>query len=83
MPTLFKILGYYVYFWSGDANEPVHVHVGKGVPSGNDTKIWVGDKVELVHNKGRIPEKDLFKILRLVSQNKERIIKAWNEHFNK
>ena len=83
LPTLFKILGYYIYFWSGDGNEPVHVHVGKGVPSENDTKIWVGDKIELVHNKGHIPDKDLLKILRLVSQNKLRIIKAWHVHFKK
>ena len=27
---LYKLLGYTIYFWSGDAGEPVHVHVCKG-----------------------------------------------------
>lgn len=83
LPTLFKFLGYYIYFWSGDGREPVHVHVGKGAPSENDTKIWVGEKVKLAHNKGKIPDRDLLKILRLVAQNKERIRKAWEIHFGK
>ena len=39
MPTLYKLLGYTIYFWSGDGAEPVHVHVGKGRPNENDTKI--------------------------------------------
>ena len=40
MPTLYKLLGYTIYFWSGDGAEPVHVHVGKGRPNENDTKIY-------------------------------------------
>ena len=51
MPTLYKLLGYTIYFWSGDGAEPVHVHVGMGRPSENDTKIWVGEKVILDYYK--------------------------------
>lgn len=39
---LYKLLGYTIYFWSGDAVEPVHVHVCQGRPTENATKIWVG-----------------------------------------
>lgn len=81
MPTLFKFLGYYIYFWSGDHHEPPHVHVGQGKPSENDTKIWVGDTVSLAHNKGHIPNKDLLPILRMIAQNRKRILKAWKQHF--
>lgn len=81
LPTLYKLLGYTIYFWSGDGSEPVHVHVGKGRPSENDTKIWIGDKVRLEHNRGKIPDSDLLKILRFVAQNKNRIVAQWNEHF--
>ena len=83
MPTLYKLLGYTIYFWSGDGNELVHVHVGKGRPSENDTKIWVGEQIVLKHNKGKIPDGDLLKILRFVAQNKNRIISQWNKHFGK
>lgn len=43
MPQVFKIAGYTVYFWvnENDPLEPVHVHISKGVPSPNATKIWI------------------------------------------
>ena len=43
MPQVFKIAGYTVYFWvnENDSLEPVHVHIAKGVPSPNATKIWI------------------------------------------
>ena len=75
---LYKLLGYTIYFWSGDAGEPVHVHVCQGRPTENATKIWVGERVILEHNKSKIPDADLLKILRFVSQNKKRIIEQWN-----
>lgn len=78
---LYKLLGYTIYFWSGDAGEPVHVHVCKGMPTENATKIWVGERVILEHNKSKISDADLLKILRFVSQNKKRIIEQWNKHF--
>lgn len=46
---LYKLLGYTIYFWSGDAGEPVHVC--KGRPTENATKIWVGERVMLEHIK--------------------------------
>ena len=78
---LYKLLGYTIYFWSGDAGEPVHVHVCQGRPTENATKIWVGERVILEHNKSKIPDADLLKILRFVSQNKKRIIEHWNKPF--
>ena len=43
MPQVFKIAGYTVYFWvnENDPLEPVHVHIAKGVPSPNATKVWI------------------------------------------
>lgn len=43
MPQVFKIGGYLVYFWlnEGDPLEPVQVHVAKGMPVKNGTKIWL------------------------------------------
>ena len=40
MPKLFMVSGYSVYFWSDENNEPIHVHVAKGKPTPNATKIW-------------------------------------------
>ena len=43
MPQVFKIGSYWVYFWANesDPQEPVHVHVSQGAPTGNATKIWI------------------------------------------
>ena len=31
----------YSIFWSNENNEPIHVHVTKGKPTPNATKIWL------------------------------------------
>lgn len=41
MPKIFTIKGYIVYFWSNENDEPIHVHVAKGAPRPNATKIWL------------------------------------------
>ena len=54
MPQIFKIGSYWVYFWSNENEplEPVHVHVAKGQPVANGTKIWLTNagKCLLCHN---------------------------------
>lgn len=35
MPNIFSTLGYHIYFWSNENNEPIHVHVSKGRPNGS------------------------------------------------
>ncbi len=82
LPTLFKLWGYLIYFWSNEGQEPIHVHIAKGTPKHNDTKVWVGPIVRLAHNKGDIPAKDLRRLLRFIAQNKEEIAEEWNRHFS-
>ena len=43
MPQILRIGPYSIYFWSneGDPLEPIHVHVSKGRPTPNATKIWL------------------------------------------
>ena len=68
MPVYLKTLGYKIYFWSNESAEPIHFHIAKGNPHKNDTKIWVLSNCSfaVAHNKGKIPEKDLAKILALM-----------------
>ena len=44
MPVYLRTLGYKIYFWSNEKDEPIHFHITKGDPSENDTKIWVLSK---------------------------------------
>ncbi|MGN0987043.1 MAG: DUF4160 domain-containing protein [Otoolea sp.] len=41
LPSLFTVSGYKVYFWSNEFGEPIHVHISKGKPSQNATKVWL------------------------------------------
>lgn len=62
MPQVFVILGYIVYFWSNENDEPIYVHVCKGSPQKDATKVWITeDGSVLEHNKSKIPKKDLKK----------------------
>ena len=47
MPQVFKMGPYLVYFWSNENEplEPVHVHISKGTPSRDSTKVWLTKNV--------------------------------------
>jgi hypothetical protein len=39
MPTVLRISGYRLYFYSHEPNEPPHIHIDKG---GSSAKLWLG-----------------------------------------
>ncbi|MBR0099657.1 MAG: DUF4160 domain-containing protein [Treponema sp.] len=84
MPVYLRTVGYKVYFWSNEKDEPIHFHVTKGDPNENDTKIWVlsHGSFKLAHNKGKIPEKDLSRILSVVQNFYFDFIDFWKSYFS-
>ena len=83
MPKLFDCFGYIIFFWSNENNEPIHVHVCKGNPNANTTKIWItknGDCI-LANNNSKIPDKDLRRICKSIQYNFFYIIQKWKERF--
>lgn len=83
MLSIYNILGYKIYFSSDRVGEPIHVHICKGIPKPNATKIWITSRggVLLCNNKSRIPLKDLNKILSFIERNKQGITKLWMRCF--
>lgn len=83
MPSLFQIGSYRVFFWSNENNEPIHIHVGKGKPSPNATKIWLtaSGGCIIANNSGRIPQKELNDLLEIISAQYFLICASWKEHF--
>ena len=85
MPQLFKIGPYWVYFWANenDPLEPVHVHVAKGAPSANATKVWItmAGKCLLCNNNSQIPERVLRNILRIIEARSSEVIEKWTAFF--
>ena len=85
MPQIFKIGSYWVYFWSNenDPLEPVHVHVAKGRPIADGTKIWItsAGKCLLCHNHSQLPSRLLRNIMRIIEARSEDVIAKWQAHF--
>ncbi len=84
MPSIFSSGGYTVFFWSNENDEPIHVHIAKGKPVANATKIWLLEKggCVLAHNDSRIPAKDLDKIMELISAHYFIICEKWKRFYN-
>ena len=69
LPKLFMVSGYSVYFWSNENNEPIHVHVAKGKPTPNATKIWLTKSggCILASNGSKISNKELNELMEFIS----------------
>lgn len=82
MPSLFRIGGYTIYFWSNE-NEPIHVHIAEGKPTPNATKVWLTSTggCILANNNGKIPQKTLNSIMEVISAQFFMICRSWKEHF--
>lgn len=84
MPNIFQILGYTIYFGSNEGTEPVYVHISKGIPNANSTKLWLtsGGGCIVSNNQSRIPAKDLKKIQQVVAAQHHFIVEKWMEFFH-
>lgn len=85
MPQIFRIGSYVVYFWANENEplEPAHVHVAKGVPTPNATKIWItkAGKCLLCNNDSRIPVKTLRNIMDIIEARSNDVLNKWYGFF--
>ena len=78
MPTVLRWKGYRFFFWSGDRDEPPHVHVKKGA---SEAKVWL-DPVA-VNKAVDLRDHEINEILRKVRQQRSAFIEAWHDHFGR
>lgn len=76
MPTVLRNGPYRVYFYSGDRDEPPHVHIER---ERNVAKFWI-DPVRL-QRSGGFPRAELRRVERLVEQHAAMLLEKWNEFF--
>ena len=83
LPKLFMVSGYTVYFWSNENDEPIHVHVAKGKPTPNATKIWLtrSGGCILASNGSRISAKELNELMEFISAQFFLICAKWKQAF--
>ena len=77
MPTV-KVIGpYRFFFYSGDRNEPPHIHVER---DNNIAKFWL-QPIRL-QQSGRFKSRELNRIQKLVEENQDLFLEKWNEYFS-
>jgi len=76
MPTALRSGPYRLFFYSSDGDEPPHVHVER---DNSVAKVWL-DPVRLDWHGGFRPT-ELNKILKIVADNREKLLEAWNGYF--
>ena len=79
MPVVFREGGLRYFFFSNEGlpREPRHIHV-RG--SGRDAKIWLEPEIAIAESYG-FNSSQLARILRIVSEQRTLILKAWNDYF--
>jgi hypothetical protein len=76
MPTVLRLGAYRFFFYSGDKNEPPHIHVERDE---NQAKFWL-KPVKLERSSG-FGRQELRKIQNLIEDNVEHMLRSWNEYF--
>ena len=76
MPSIDKVGPYRLFFYSEEGNEPAHVHIQRERAT---AKFWL-QPVRLARSH-RFPDHELQKLQKLVEENQEKLLEAWNEYF--
>lgn len=76
MPTVLQVGAYRFFFYSGDRDEPPHIHVER---DDNVAKFWL-DPVRLQSNGG-FSRPEISTIARIVSEQRSVLLEAWSGYF--
>jgi hypothetical protein len=77
MPTVLNIGPYRFFFYAGDNNEPVHIHVER---DDKIAKFWL-DPIRL-QNSGGFSRIEIYKVHQIIKDNCNKLLEAWHEYFN-
>ncbi|MEW6220723.1 MAG: DUF4160 domain-containing protein [Thermodesulfobacteriota bacterium] len=72
MPTVLRDGPYRFFFYAGDRNDPLHVHVERDE---NVAKYWL-DPVRL-HSSGGFARMELVRIERIIKTHQDELKRAW------
>jgi len=76
MPTALRSGSYRLFFYSADRHEPPHVHIER---EEMQAKFWLAP-VRLQESSG-FGRHELVRLSQLVEENKELLLRIWNEYF--
>jgi len=76
MPTILRVGPYRIFFYAGDRDEPIHVHVER---EDNIAKFWI-EPVRL-QRSGGFRRLEIIRIAKIIEENRTEIVEAWHEYF--
>jgi hypothetical protein len=76
MPTVLRVGPYRFFFYSGDGDEPEHVHVER---DDRVAKFWL-EPIRL-ERSGGFGRTELQSIQRIVAEHRSRLVEAWHDYF--
>lgn len=84
MPRIFLFQGFAIFFWTAENGGPVHVHVAKGRPAPDATRIWLtrNGGCILASNGSKLNRRELANVMDFVMLNHEEICARWREYFH-
>ena len=77
MPTIFRDGPYRFFFYSGDRDEPIHVHIER---DDKIAKVWL-DPIRL-YSSGGFSRVEISSILKVIENRRETMVEAWNDFFS-
>ena len=79
MPVIFRESGLRYFFFSneGSPREAPHIRVTGG---GRDAKVWL-EPVPVVADSYGFNSRELARILHVIMEHRDLILRAWHEHF--
>lgn len=77
MPTVLRSGPYRLYFYSGDRDEPPHVHVQR---DNDSAKFWL-EPVRLAKSVG-FNNAELNQLQKLMEDNSDELLRSWHDFFS-
>jgi hypothetical protein len=76
MPTALRIGPFRFFFYAGDRDEPVHIHVER---DDKIAKFWL-DPVRL-QRSGGFNRPEIGRFQKIIQENRSKLVEAWNAYF--
>ena len=76
MPTILRVGPYRFFFYAGDRDEPIHVHVER---EDNIAKFWI--ELVRLQRSGGFRRLEIIRIAKIIEENRTEIVEAWHEYF--
>lgn len=76
MPTVLRVGAYRFFFYAGDRDEPMHIHVER---DGKIAKFWL-DPVRL-QSSGGFSRVEVVKIHSMIEKHHSNLMEVWHEYF--